>query len=156
MANAQPILVPVDFSPHSEAALLWAANLAGGIGAPLVVLHVVHDPEAAPGYYARADSSGYVRSMEEIADQLLTEFMERVRTGHPELAALQDARTALVVGLPATRILEVAANEDARLIVMGSQGRSALRQLLLGSKASRVVQLSTIPVTIVKAPADAD
>jgi len=156
MANLRPILVPVDFSPHSEAALLWAANASGCLGAPLIVLHVVHDPEAAPGYYARANSSGYVRSMEEIADQLMEEFMERLRTEHPALAALGEARTDLVVGLPATRILEVANNEDAQLIVMGSQGRTGLSHLLLGSKAMRVVQLSPIPVTIVKAPAEAD
>jgi universal stress protein A len=37
------------------------------------------------------------------------------------------------------------------MIVMGSQGRTGLAHLLLGSKAERVVRLSPIPVTIVKA-----
>ena len=151
MPSVQPILVPVDFSPHSEAALLWAARASSCFGAPLIVLHVVHDPEAAPGYYARANSSGYVRNMEEIATQLLDEFMDRVRGEHPDLDALGDAQTDLVAGLPATRILEVAKKEGAQLIVMGSQGRTGLRHFMLGSKAMRVVQLSMIPVTIVKA-----
>ncbi len=54
------------------------------------------------------------------------------------------------MGLPATRILEVAHALGAQLIVMGSRGRTGLSHLLLGSKAQRVVQLSRIPVTIVK------
>ena len=46
-----PILVPVDFSPCSRAALDLAAELGSALSAPLVVLHVVHDPGEAPGYY---------------------------------------------------------------------------------------------------------
>jgi nucleotide-binding universal stress UspA family protein len=34
-----PILVPVDFSPHSETALVCAAELAGKLGSKLVILH---------------------------------------------------------------------------------------------------------------------
>ena len=53
-------------------------------------------------------------------------------------------------GLPANRILEVAADEDAQLIVMGSKGRTGLKNLLIGSKSERVAKLSPVPVTIVK------
>ncbi len=156
MANAQPVLAAVDFSPCSEAALLWAARAAECFDAPLIVLHVIHDPEAAPGYYARADAAGYALAMEEVAKQMLEEFMARVRKENPTLPALAAARSEHVAGLPATRILEVAEKEDARLIVVGSQGRTGLSRLLLGSKAERVVQLSTRPVTIVKAPPEAE
>ena len=45
------ILVPVDFSPHSQSALVFACDLAERIKASLVILHVVHDPGEAPGYY---------------------------------------------------------------------------------------------------------
>lgn len=148
MVKTKPVLVPVDFSADSEAALIWAANACAHLQAPLIVLHVIHDPESAPGYYSRADDSGHLRSMEEVAKELLAEFMERMAADRPELAGV---RTILVAGLPATRILEVAEDEGAQLIVMGSRGRTGLRQLILGSKASRVVQLSRIPVTVVKA-----
>ena len=57
----------------------------------------------------------------------------------------------LVVGLPVTRILETAEKIEARMIVMGSQGRTGLKHIMLGSKAEQVVNLSPIPVTIVKA-----
>ena len=67
---------------------------------------------------------------------------------------LGSVTTELVVGVPVRRILEVAERLDARLIVMGSRGRTGLSHLLLGSKAQSVVQLAAIPVTIVKADED--
>ncbi len=145
-----PIVVPVDFSSDSEAALLWAARAAECLDQPLIVLHVVHDPESAPGYYQIGDESGHVQRLEEAAAAMLKEFVERIRQENPDLKPLQEVETSLAVGLPPTRILEVAQKRGASLIVMGSQGRTGLAHLLLGSKAQRVVQLSPVPVTIVK------
>jgi len=146
-----PVLVPVDFSSHSAAALCWAAEAARRFDAPLRVLHVVHDPGAAPGYYSKAGGEGHLRRLEESAEEMLAEFLGRVRREHPEIDDVKELRSELVVGLPANRILEVAKRSGARMIVMGSRGRTGLSHLLLGSKAERVVQLSPIPVTIVKA-----
>jgi nucleotide-binding universal stress UspA family protein len=147
----RPILVPVDFSTHSEAALLCAAELAELIGAPLAVLHVVHDLGEAPGYYAVKGRKKQLRRMEDVAADMLDEFMLGVRKAHPGHKALESARTLLVVGLPVNRILETADNLNARMIVMGSQGRTGLKHIMLGSKAEQVVNLSPVPVTIVKA-----
>lgn len=151
--NERPILVAVDFSPHSEAALVWAADAARKFGVALVVLHVVHDPAEAPGYYPRAmresagSGSSELHRIEDMARQAMDGFLEDVASRQPELGPLE---SRLVVGLPATRILEVASEVGARLIVMGSQGRTGLAHLMLGSKAEQVVRLSRIPVTIVK------
>jgi nucleotide-binding universal stress UspA family protein len=148
----EPILVAVDFSAHSAAALLWAAELASRLDVPLLVLHVVHDPGAAPGYYTAVERGGELRRMEERAAEMLQAFLAQQREEHPQLDGVKELVSSLVVGLPASRILEVAEKTNARLIVMGSQGRTGLAHALLGSKAERVVQLSPIPVTIVKAP----
>jgi len=148
-----PILVPVDFSENSAAALLWAAEAAGCFDAPLIVLHVVHDPAEAPGYYAASQGEGHREALEQAAARMLDEFVKREKDAHPQIAGVNRLSTALVVGLPETRILEMAEKTKARLIVMGSQGRTGLAHLMLGSKAQRVVQLSPIPVTIVKIPA---
>jgi nucleotide-binding universal stress UspA family protein len=149
------ILVAVDFSPSSEQALIWAARAARRFGAPLVVLHVVHDPSSAPGYdqHERKREKHLIR-LEEAAAEMMEQFLERMTQKHPKLLAKFSHR--LVVGLPITRILEVAEDVDAQMIVMGSRGRTGLPHLLLGSKAERVVQLSPIPVTIVKASTKAD
>jgi nucleotide-binding universal stress UspA family protein len=165
-SKARPILVPVDFSRHSVAALDWAADLARRIGARIHVLHVVHDPEDQPGYYHQPEEDSNW-SVEATAGKMLEEFLLRCRTEVPALAllagGLMDNGTAsddtehltreLIIGVPVRRILEVAQRVDARLIVMGSHGRTGLSRLLLGSKAQSVVQLAPMPVTIVKAPA---
>jgi nucleotide-binding universal stress UspA family protein len=49
-----------------------------------------------------------------------------------------------------TRILEIAKKKKAYMIIIGSHGRTGLSHMLVGSKAERVVQLSPIPVTVVK------
>lgn len=147
--NLGPILVPVDFSSTSRAALVWGARLASRLGLAFEVLHVVHDPESEPGSYRPVDSD--VRSFESAASEMLATFIERTVERYPDLSALSEAPQILVSGLPANRILEIAAAQKSQLIVMGSQGRTGLSKLWLGSKAQRVVQLSPIPVTIVKA-----
>ncbi|NMQ26531.1 universal stress protein [Candidatus Accumulibacter phosphatis] len=145
-----PILVPVDFSPHSEAALLLASDFAAGLGARLVVLHVVHDPQNMPGYYARMASKKTLTRIADIAAEMLDEFMAKVQKRHPERKALHSAEILLVTGIPVTRILQVVEKEKARMIVMGSKGATGLRHLLLGSVAEQVLGLAKLPVTIVK------
>jgi len=149
-ASDQPILVPVDFSPHAEAALMCAANLAEMLKTPLLVLHVVHDPGEAPGYYAIKGREKQLKKLEDVASDMLDEFMQEMKKKHPEYTALEAADQSLVVGLPVNRILETAEKTRARMIVMGSQGRTGLAHMLLGSKAEQIVRLSPIPVTIVK------
>ena len=152
--QTHPLLVPVDFSEHSKAALVFAAQLAEHIGAPIVVLHVVHDPGEAPGFYAGRQSTDELKKMEDVAAEMMEEFMKQVRADQPTSTSLRDARTMLLVGLPATRIIEAVESEGAHMVVMGSQGRTGLSHILLGSKAEQVVRLSPVPVTIVKAHAE--
>lgn len=148
----QPILAAIDFSPCSEHALLWAARMAKQLKAPLVVLHVVHDPESAPGYYQRSKKrKKYLRRIEEAAGEMMSEFLNNLSRQHPKLLANVEKR--LVIGLPVTRILEIADRVDAQLVVAGSHGRTGFDKLMLGSKAQKLVQISPIPVTIVKVPA---
>jgi nucleotide-binding universal stress UspA family protein len=146
----KPILVPVDFSDYSEAALLCAAELAQVLGSELIILHVVHDPGDAPGYYSVKGRNKQLERMEDVAAGMLEEFVKKIRDEHPEQTTLQEASTQLVSGLPVNRILESAKKVHARMIVMGSQGRTGLAHIMLGSKAEQVVRLSPIPVTIVK------
>jgi nucleotide-binding universal stress UspA family protein len=146
----RPILVPVDFSPHSETALVCAAELAEKLDSDLVILHVVHDLNEAPGYYSVKGSGKQLRRMEDVATEMLDDFFHRMQKEHPELAALEHATTMLVVGLPVNRIMESAKKVHARMIVMGSQGRTGLARAMLGSKAEQVVRLAPIPVMIVK------
>lgn len=151
-ASRPIILVPVDFSEHSRVALLWACDLARIRGAELVVLHVVHDPANAPGYYKQGRND-VMEPMEEAAAKMMRRFMKvtRRKMGDRKVPNKR-VTTRLVVGLPVPRILDVASRVGAEHIVMGSQGLTGFKRLMLGSKAEQVVRASTLPVTIVPTP----
>lgn len=151
--NAAPILVPVDFSRHSTAALLEAAKLAGCTGQQLLVLHVIHDPAEMPGYYGQVTKKKKLVRIEDLAREAFDEYLGQVRSAHPNIKPLAQCQELLVVGLPVTRILEVIERSGTTMVVMGSQGRTGLDHMMLGSKAEQVVRLSPAPVLIVKAPA---
>ena len=144
-----PILVAVDLSGNSRAVLLWACEHAVNAGAPLMVLHVVHDRAEAPGTYSR-NSPDPLMPMADTAERMLFEFMTEMRADRPDLRYLAEARTRVVSGLPASTIVDEAVRLDATLIVMGSRGPKGLSGLLYGSTAKKVVQISPIPVTVVK------
>jgi nucleotide-binding universal stress UspA family protein len=143
-----PILVAVDFSEGSRSALLWAARQAQLENTDLHILHVVHDPAASPGFYRKPEQN-WLRPMVDVAEEMLEEFLRAAKAERADLKALATAEPRLVTGLPAGRIVEVAREIDARMIVVGSLGRSGVDAILLGSIAERVAQLSPVPVTIV-------
>lgn len=144
-----PVLVAVDFSADSREAVLWASHEAARWKRPLTILHVVHDPAASPGFY-REIKETLPRPMADVARDMMDDFIKAMRADHPELGALGDAEVKLVIGLPAGRIVEVAAQIDTPLIVIGSRGLTGLPHILIGSVAERVVQLAPVPVVVVK------
>jgi len=153
--NSGPILVAIDFSADSEAALLWASNYTKCIQSHLIILHVVHDPAAAPGFYHTKDSD-WSKPMASVASQMAEDFMEKMFEKHPSLSPIHDASVEFIQGLPPGRIVEFAEKEKAQLIVVGSRGRSGLSYILLGSVAERVAQLAKVPVVIVKTSVESE
>jgi nucleotide-binding universal stress UspA family protein len=156
-ADKEVLLVAVDFSPYSEQALFFAGQLAEKLKARLLVLHVIHDPAEAPGFYAqKGKKKKFLKSMEEAAEEMMEEFLLKMRQAYPDQVPIQKAKPLLVVGTPVTRIVEVAEKKQASMIIIGSHGRTGLAHLLIGSKVQQVVQLSPVPVTVVKTPPSND
>lgn len=146
-----PVLCAIDFSGDSRAAVIWANTNAACLGTHLLILHVIHDPLDSPGYYNQAEGE-HLRPMEDVAESMMRKFVMEELGIDPDKDKSGQVRTKMMVGLPVSRILEVAKLVDAQTIVMGSQGRTGLKYLLLGSKAEQIVRLAPIPVTIVKEP----
>ena len=145
------ILVAVDFTPFSEEALCFAGKLADKLEAQLIVLHVIHDPSEAPGFYVKkGKDKDFLSTMEDVANEMMEEFLNKMRRDYPDQEPIQKATPLMVTGTPATRIVEIAEKKQASMIVIGSHGRTGLSHLLIGSKAERVVQLANVPVTVVK------
>jgi nucleotide-binding universal stress UspA family protein len=145
-----PILVPIDFSVPSEAALLCALQLGQCLERPVLVLHVIHDPGSMPGYYSRALKKKQLARIEDGAAEMLDEFLKRLAKAHGALFKRKQLESMLVSGLPSSRILEVADKVGASMIVMGSKGLTGWKHLLIGSVAEQVVHLAQVPVTVVK------
>lgn len=148
--SSNHLLAAIDFSADACAALAFAAALADRLRARLTVLHVIHDSVASPGYYSRNSESDQLQTIEDLAKSRFVEFMDEMRKEHPQLQSLASAETLLHSGIPVPRILEVVEKLKPDMVVMGSQGRTGLAHVLLGSKAERVAQLCPAPVTIVK------
>jgi len=141
MFPVNTILHPTDFSDRSQNALQMACALARDYGASLVILYVKRWPTIIFG-------DGVVPTDPELF----------VREAKEELAELKIPDSTIQVdrhfeeGDPAAKILEVAKEIQADLIVMGTHGRSALGRLLMGSVASEIVRKAPCPVLTVTAP----
>ena len=135
------ILLPVDGSDHADRAATYAANMAGMMGARLLLLHC-HQPfpvKLGEPYFQKA-----IDKIMHQAGNLLAPFrsiLVEKRLDYSEL---------ILEGPPAEKICEIARIENCEMIVMGSRGRSDLKGLLLGSVAHRVLQQAPCPVLVVR------
>jgi nucleotide-binding universal stress UspA family protein len=140
------ILVPIDFSEPSLAALRYAADLARSVRATLDVVHVVEAMAYAPMIGSALDLERLREEQERAArarlDQLGAALGKRLGRKH----------TALRVGNAVVRIIDEAKRRRSDLIVMATQGRHGVGRLLLGSVAERVVRTAPCPVLIVPPP----
>jgi len=130
------IVVSVDFSESSRAALEEACKLCDLMNARLVVLHVVHDPAEMPGYYAQLMKKKKVSLIHEVAATVFDEFMDDAVQSFPDSPSLANALRLMVIGLPVARVIEVVSIVEPEMLVIGSKGRTGIQQLLLGSKAA--------------------
>jgi nucleotide-binding universal stress UspA family protein len=152
---AGTIVVGVDGSPESQAALRWAAEEAALRDARLVAVwawtFVPPAPIAEPGMIPvpAMDYSGAGEAERAaVEDEFETAFRSALPTA-PEV----DIERKLVEGDPA-HVLESEAR-GADLVVVGSGGRSGIAAALLGSVSKHVVDHAPCPVVVVKAPREA-
>jgi nucleotide-binding universal stress UspA family protein len=134
------ILHPTDFSERSANALQLACALACDYGARIVILHVV-----APA--AIIYGEGIVPPDPHEPSSKANEQLEQL-----EFPAASRAERRVEEGDPALKILQVAGEINADLIVMGTHGRTGLGRLLMGSVAEEVVRRAVCPVLTVTNP----
>jgi nucleotide-binding universal stress UspA family protein len=142
MAHIRKILVPVDGSPPSCAALARAVDLAEDLGATLDVLHV-----RGPNRFEIGSSTGATKSAQEDADHAMSEALA---AANGRLGDRVKLRTES--GDPVQEILAATAGPDVDLVVMGTHGRIGRLHAILGSVAEAIVRNSARPVLTVRAP----
>lgn len=166
--NVTKILVPVDYSDHSDRALQWGASLAEKYGAQLLLLHVIS--RASENLSERGaertdtllpfalDNPSVYRAPSAQREVMSVDLVEMAQNDLKDLAiaklnASVSASPTVGVGEPAEEILRVARDEAVDLIVMGTHGRTGLHHVLLGSVAETVMRTAPCPVFTVKAAA---
>lgn len=137
----QHILLATDGSEHAQQATAHAVHLAELTGATLHIASVV---ETRTEY----DSAIIER---EVVEESLRERADEAITAAEEVAAEADVESErwLLRGVPAEELLTVIEERNIDLVVLGEQGRSAFKTVLLGSTAEAVIHRSPVPVTVV-------
>ncbi|MCC4213956.1 universal stress protein [Leeuwenhoekiella parthenopeia] len=137
------ILIPTDFSEHSEYALEVAAELAKKYNASLVVLHMIGLSESV---LTRDESQEMYEAIYymRLAKKRFNDFLDR-----DYLKSIQIEETVQHYR-DFQEINAVAKDFGADLIVMGSHGARGLKEVFVGSNTEKVVRTSEVPVLVVK------
>jgi nucleotide-binding universal stress UspA family protein len=148
MIDLHRILVPTDFSKHSENALSYAAAFAEKFGAELHLLHVVQDlalfiPEAVT-------AAPPIAPPVEQLTAAVREALDRVIMQH-QLKRF-GVQSEVREGNPFYEIIRYAKEKDIDLIIMGTHGHTGLIHVLLGSVAEKIVRKAPCPVLTVRHP----
>ena len=144
------LLLAIDDSNFSQAAVQSVVTRPWPPDTEIRVLHVIEPP----ALLLSLEMAGYAPEFEalskarrEQAKALLTKAMERLR--RPGL----NVTTTFVEGDPRSRIIDVASDWHADLIVLGSHGRKGLNRFLIGSVSEAVVRHAHCSVEIVRTQA---
>lgn len=139
--NGSRILIATDGSRSAREALETGLALARESGAEATLVYVRRPPRPFLGepYYQCAVSEEFGQARAALS------------AGAARAAELGiEVDTEILEGDPAGRILELAEAREARLIVVGSRGRGAVAEALLGSVSSELVHKADRPVLVAR------
>jgi nucleotide-binding universal stress UspA family protein len=144
MDAIKKILVPTDFSAHADEAFRVAYALAGPLGAEVVLFHVARPPAVV------SEGGRFVVYPGQAGAVNLWDRFDAIR---PPDGRVRVWHQVIMADRPnAGHVLELIDKLGCDLIVMGTHGRSWLKQRLFGSVTEDVVRHAHCPVLVVKAP----
>jgi nucleotide-binding universal stress UspA family protein len=138
------ILVPIDFSPSSSAAIELALGMANQFDAQLTLVHVWELP-IYPYMEMLTSSIDVTAAIEKAANESLTSLLGEIQSRLPRTQGL------LKMGVPSEQIVNALAESKADLLIMGTHGRRGVVHALMGSVAEKLVRISPVPVLTVRA-----
>jgi nucleotide-binding universal stress UspA family protein len=138
-----PVVVGIDGTPLSEAALAFAYDAAAARGVPLVAVHTWLDAVNDPALAALVDWQTAAVQAEEVLAERLAGWGEK----YPDVPV----QRLVARGLPGHALLDQAAM--AQLVVVGTRGHGEIAGLLLDSVSNALVHKAACPVAIVRATA---
>lgn len=137
------IIVPVDFSEHSEFALKAAAKFATKFNAEILALHMLEMTDVM-----LTASDGFVSEQAvffiKLAEQKFETFLQK-----PYLENIKV--TPIIKHFKVfSEVNDVAEKHDADVIIMGSHGANGFANFFVGSNTERVVRTANVPVLVIK------
>jgi nucleotide-binding universal stress UspA family protein len=139
-----PVLVGVDGTRASSAALELAFRMASVRRAPLTLLHATRDPREREAAVAGLGSHAAKVDLDEDQQQLVAEAVTGLCEKFPDVLVTE----TYVRGDPVRAL--VATSRGASLVVVGSRGRRLLTSSLLGSVSRGVVERAACPVAVAR------
>jgi nucleotide-binding universal stress UspA family protein len=134
------ILVPVDFSAHSAAAVERAIEFAKSFDAEIDLIHSYQIQPGSITPYGTVYPENFFEDLHLAASEKLQGVCNQVR------AAGVEAKMHLSHEVPSYAIVEAAKQLNSDLIVMATRGTTGLKHVLLGSVAERTVRHAPCPV----------
>lgn len=141
------ILVPTDFSEHSDGALRHAAELARQFGAKLVLLHVVSNETLESISKAHVPPHPVDKVYEDLDQETREQYANHVP---PEVRKVLETEVLVLPGVPFLEIVRAARLKGVDLIVMATHGRTGLSHALVGSVTEKVVRMAPCPVLSIR------
>jgi nucleotide-binding universal stress UspA family protein len=144
--TSRRIVCATDFSRASLAAFRYALEAARRDDAELTILHVLPSPVPldVTGQVSVRMYEEMEAAIRKLADRRMEQLLRRARRARVR------ARALLLEGPASEAIVRGARDIGARLIVIGTHGRSGLMRFLAGSVATRVVASARCPVVTVR------
>ena len=140
------IVVPVDFSSHTQLAVEYARELAGAFGSEVHLLHVIELP-TYPDFYVPVSSSGL--NVAELREQSRRR-LERLAEESCGADSNVTSEVHVTVGRTTGEIVDFATDVNADLVIIPSHGLSGLERALLGSVAEGVMRRAPCSVLTAK------
>jgi Universal stress protein UspA and related nucleotide-binding proteins len=137
------ILVPIDGSKHSDLAIYKAKELADVFGSTITLLNVNDFHNHMFNY-----NSGVEENFAEAFEQMSEEILKNGRKKLSELGGRVE--TVKLEGGIANEIIEFANEQDFDLVIIGSHGKGAIHDFLLGGVAHKIILHVNKPVLVVK------
>jgi len=144
MSDNYAIVLPIDFSELSMAAVPWAKRMSAVTNGTVHCVYTVEPPQV----YSALDMAPAIPLP--TTDELSESATEQLEAFANEQLAGIDTETAVLIGKPWEQIIGYANKVEAALIVMTTHGYSGLEHVVLGSTTEAVLRKATCPVLSIR------
>ncbi|CAN5654475.1 universal stress protein [soil metagenome] len=140
------ILLAVRLSPRPDPTGVAAARLAEQVGGEIVLLYVAEELETIPQLHASTGDD-----QDELRGRIMEELNREIADYQERNLAGSTVRVRIAEGSVSDEVTRAAAEEGADYVVIGTETRSAISHLILGSTTQDILKRAMVPVMVVPA-----